>query len=267
MSQGEDEAGDTDSTVKVEHVKIDAVVREIFNGIFDGPMEQFKKPLQVIKENQCGLVWRDKNERNDKVMKHANVFIYVVTTSFTSKHAEAANHIDGSTCDLFLKYVYEKLECSLLSQDLFENSYREIKDSIGQKISRIRDKLEAKHDEHHAKKSDLEVMISETKLQDPIHIHHALLCCQVARNCKNPENRKNFLDNLEKDHLLSEVFVSYENEYVPKYVMARCGDVLYVSFEGVQPHNFCTTEISYRGEISVGMFTILSFIYLSANCA
>jgi hypothetical protein len=251
MSQSEDE--DTDPTL--DRVEIDDTVRKIFDGIFDGPMGQFKRPLELIKENECGLVWREENERNSKVMLNAKIFIQAVSTSFPTRHEEAAKHIEGSTCDLFLQYVYEKLDESLLGHDLFEDSCAEIKKSITNKILRIKGALERKPDEQPKQKSDLEVMISQTDLLDPIHIHHALLCCQVAYDCKDPEYSKNSLDNLEKEHLLSDLYVSYENEHVPKYVMARCGDVLYVSFEGVQSHNFGSTERSYRGEISAGMFS------------
>ncbi len=41
--------------------------------------------------------------------------------------------------------------------------------------------------------------------------------------------------------------------------MARCGDVLYVSFDGVQSHNFGSTEKSYRGEICAGMFYVTMY--------
>ncbi len=54
-------------------------------------------------------------------------------------------------------------------------------------------------------------MILNTDLLDPIHLHHALLCCQVAYDCKDPECSKDSLESLEKEHLLSELSVSYEN--------------------------------------------------------
>ncbi len=69
MSQSEDE--DTDPTL--DRVEIDDTVRKIFDGIFDGPMGQFKRPLELIKENECGLVWREENERNSKVMLNAKI--------------------------------------------------------------------------------------------------------------------------------------------------------------------------------------------------
>ena len=252
MNQSEDE--DMDPTL--DCVEIDATVREVFDGIFDRPMEQFKRPLELIKENECGLVWREENERNGKVMFHAKTFIQALTDSFPSKHPEAAKHVDGSTCDVFLQYVHEKLDESLLGQDPFEDSCKDIKELITKKILRIKGALEAQKDEQPKNTSDLEVMILKTDLLDPIHIHHALLCCQIASDCKDPEYSENSLENLEKEHLLSELSVSYENEHVPKYVMARCGDVLYVSFKGVQSHNFGSKETSYRGEISTGMFRI-----------
>ena len=243
-----------DDDTAFDRVEIEETVREIFDGIFNGPMEQFKTPLQVIKQNQCGLVWRDENERNDKVAIHAKTFLHAVTTSFTSKHAEAAKHIDGSACELFLRYLYEKLDESILGQDPFEESCKEIKQLITTKILRIKDKLETEHGKQPTNKSDLDNMISQTELLDPIHIHHALLCCQIAYDCKDPENATNSLENIEKEHLLSELSVSYENEHVPKYVMARCGDVLYVSFKALKCHNFGSTEKSYRGEVCTGMF-------------
>jgi hypothetical protein len=251
MNQGED--GDTDTTL--DRVEIDVTVREIFDGVFDGPMEQFNEPLEFIKENKFRAVWREDTERREKVTYYAKTFLQAVTTSFSSKHPEAAKHIEGSTCNLFLQYVHEKLDDSLLGQDPFEDSCKDIKELLTSRISRIKKKLETKHDEHQNYKSDLEVMISQTELFDPIHIHHALLCCQVASDCKDPKHSKTSLDNLEKEHLLSDLSVSYENEHVPKYVMARCGDVLYVSFNGVQSHNFGSTEKSYRGEICAGMLS------------
>ena len=250
MNQSEDE--DIDPTL--DRVEINATVRQIFDGIFGGPMEEFKARLEFIKENKFGDVWGDDTERHEKVMRHAKTFLQAVSTNFSSKHAEAAKHIEGSTCDLFLQYVYEKLDESLLGQELFEDSCKEVKELITSRILRIKGTLEAQHDEQPKQKSDLEVMILNTDLLDPIHLHHALLCCQVAYDCKDPECSKDSLENLEKEHLLSELSVSYENKNVPKYVMARCGDVLYVSFEGVQSHNFGSTEKSYRGEISAGMF-------------
>lgn len=237
----------------VEPTTINAMARGIFDDIIDGPMEEFIKPLQMIMENEYGLVWREENERNDKVMHHARIFMKTVISNVSCKHAEAAKHIEGSTCDLFIKYVYEKLGKSLLGQDLFEDSCKETKDLITSKILRIKDALEVQHDEQPKQKSDLEVMILQSDLLDPIHIHHALLCCQIANDCSDPEQSNNTLKNLEKEHLLSELSVSYENEHVPKYVMARCGDVLYVCFKWVQFHNFGCTERSYRGEICTGM--------------
>ena len=250
MNQSEDE--NIDSTLA--RVEINATVREIFDSIFDGPMEQFKKPLEFIKENKFGAVWREDIEKHEKVMSYVKTFLQAVINSFSSKHAEAAKHIEGSTCDLFLQYVHERLDESLLGEDSFEDSCKDVHHLITSRILRIKDKLETKHDEQPNNKTDLEVMISQTDLLNPIHIHHALLCCQVAYNCNDPERKEKSLENLEKEHLLSDLCVSYENEEVPKYVMARCGDVLYVSFKGVQSHNFGSTEKSYRGEICAGWF-------------
>ena len=244
----------TDPTIEVELVEINTTVRVVFDAIFDGPMEQFVEPLEFIKENKFGAVWRDETERHEKVMNYAKIFVKAVTANISSKHGEAAKHVEGSTCDLFLQYVYEKLEKSILGQDPFDDSCKEVNYLITNKILTIKDTLEMQHDVQPKQTSDLEVMILQTDLLDPIHIHHALLCCQVANDCNDPEQSKNFLENLEKEHLLSEVSVSYENDNVPKYVMARCGDVLYVSFNGVQSHNFGSTEKSYRGEVCTGMF-------------
>ena len=240
----------------VEPTTINAMAREIFDDIIDRPMKEFLEPLQMISENKYGLVWREDNERNDKVMHHARILIKTVISNISCKHAEAAKHIEGSTCDLFVEYLYKKLDRSLLGQNLFEDSCKEIKDLITSKILRIKDALEVQHDEQPRQKSDLEVMILQSDLLDAIHIHHALLCCQIAHDCDNPEQSDNSLKNLEKEHLLSELSVSYENEHVPKYVMARCGDVLYVCFKWVQFHNFGQTERSYRGEICSGMSSI-----------
>jgi hypothetical protein len=252
MNRSEDEdSHDEDPTF--DRVEIDATVREIFDGIFDGPVEQFKERLAFIKENKFGDVWRDDTERHDKVMRHAKTFLQALTASFPSKHAEAAKHIEGSTCDSFLEYVHEKLDESLLGQDPFEDSCKKIKELITSKILGIKGTLEAPLDEQPKQKSDLEVMILQTNLLDSIHIHHALLCCQIAYDCKDPEHNKNSLEKLHKEHLLSELSVSYENKNVPKYVMARCGNVLYVCFNGMQSHNFGSKETSYRGKICTGI--------------
>ena len=237
-------------------LKINDTAREMFDDIYDGPMEQFIEPLQIISENKHELVWGDEHERNDKVMRHARTFIKAVINNVSCKHAEAAKHIEGSTCDLFLEYLYEKLDKSLLSEDQFEDCYKEMKDLITSRILRVKDALEVQHDEQPKQKSDLEVMVLQTDLFESIHIHHALLCCQIANDCDDPEQSDNFLENLEKEHLLSDVSVSYDNEHVPKYVMARCGDVLYVCFKWVQFHNFGGTEKSYRGEICTGVSSI-----------
>ena len=259
MNRSEDE----DADIHLPRVAISATVREIFDGIFNVPMEKFKEPLEFMKENKFGAVWRDDAERHEKVMYYAKTFLKAVTANVSAKYAEAAKHIEGSTCDLFLEYICEKLDNSLLGQSPFQDSCKEVKYSITNKISRIKKTLENNPDKQPTYKSDLEVMISQTDLIDPIHIHHSLLCCQVARDCKDPEQGKNFLEKLEKEHLMSGLSVSYENEHVPKYVMARCGDVLYVSFEGVQSHNFGSTEKSYRGEVCTGTQCIFNFTLLT----
>ena len=250
MKHSEDE----DMNPTLNPVEIGDTVREIFDGIFDEPMKRLKERLEFIKENRFGYVWEDDDDRRGKVMRDVHTFLHAVTDSFSSKHAEAAKHIKGSACDSFLQFLHEKLNESLLSKHPFQDSWEETQDLIGTKISRIKDRLEPQQDEQPKQQSDLEVMISDTDLLNPIHIHHTLLCCQVVRDCEDPEYSKNSLANLEKEHLLTELSVSYENEDVPKYVMARCGNVLYVSFQGVQSHNFGRTEKSYRGEICAGMF-------------
>ena len=75
-------------------------MREIFDGIFNVPMEQFKEPLEFIKENKFGAVWRDDAERHEKVMSYAKTFLKAVTANVSAEYAEAAKHIEGSTCDL-----------------------------------------------------------------------------------------------------------------------------------------------------------------------
>ena len=255
MNQREGEC--TNSTL--EYVETSETVREIFDDIFDGPMDEFKKPLKVIKDNQFGLLWQEENELEEKVRSVARAFLYDITTNLSSKHAEAAKHIEGSTCDLFLQYAHKKLDDSLLGQEPFENSCKEIKQLIKKKTSQIKATLEVNHDDQPVQKSNLDVMISETDLLDPIHMRHALLCCKAANECKDSESWENSLKDLEENgetHLLSDLCVSYENKHVPKYVMARCGDVLYVSFKGVQTRNFGGTEKSHRGEICTGMFNI-----------
>ena len=249
-----------------EYTTINAMARGVFDEIVSGPMEEFIKPLQKIDENEYGLIWSEENERKDKVMRHARTFIKTVISNVSCKHAEAAKHIEGSTCDSFVKYVYEKLDNTLLGQDQFEDCYKEMKGLIANRILRIKDALEVQHDEQPKQKSDLEVMIQQSDLLDPIHIHHALLCCQIANDCNDPEQSNNSLKNLEKEHLLSELSVSYENEHVPNYVMARCGDVLYVCFKWVQFHNFGSTERSYRGEICTGMYSITGAYQVMYYC-
>ena len=264
MNESKDEC--TNSAL--DRVEINDTVREIFDGIFDGPMDEFKKPLKVIKDNHFGLVWRDENERDEKVRSVARAFLYDLTTNLGSKHADAAKHIEGSTCELFLQYAHKKLDESLLGQEPFENSCTEIKQQIKKKTSQIKATLEISHDDQPVQKSNLDLMISETDLLDPIHMRHALLCCKAANECKDSESWENSLKDLEENgetHLLSDLCVSYENEQVPKYVMARCGDVLHVSFKGVQTHNFGSTEKSYRGEICTGMLSITICLVITST--
>ena len=254
MSQNEDvKEGDADLTLDLG--ELNETVQKIFDGILDGPMEEFRQPLEFIKENKFGTVWRHDAERHEKVMSHAKTFLQAITTSFLTKHAEAAKHIEGSTCDLFLQYVHDKLDESILGQDPFDDSCKNVHQSITRSILRIKDKLEKKHVEQTEHKSNIEDMIPDTELLIALDIHHALLCCQVANDCENPEHKQISLEKFEKAHLLSDLYVSYENEQVPKYVMARCENVLYVSFKGVQSHNLGSTERSYRGEILKGRVT------------
>ena len=251
MNESDDEG--TNSTL--EYVEISDTVREIFDSIFDAPMDKFTKPLKVIKDNQFGLLWREEDEREEKVRFSARAFLYDITTNLSSKHAEAAKHIEGSTCDLFLQYANKKLDDSLLGQEPFKNSCKEIKQLIKKKTSQIKAALED-HDDQPVQKSNLDVMISETDLLDPIHIRHALLCCKAANEYKDSESWENSLKDLEENgerHLLSDLCVSYESDKVPKYVMARCGNVLYVSFKGVQTH--------FGGG---GMFTITICLVITA---
>ena len=109
--------------------------------------------------------------------------------------------------------------------------------------------LVAKNEEEAKPLSDLETMIARTALFDPIHIHHSLLCVHLAYNCKDPEYRMHDLKELDKEHLLSNVYVSYENEDVPKYVMAECGDVIYVSFKGLSSYTIPRIQNTHRGGI------------------
>ena len=87
-------------TYSFTRVAISATVREIFDGIFNVPMEQFKEPLEFIKENKFRAVWRDDAERHEKVMSYAKTFLKAVTANVLAEYAEAAKHIEGSTCDL-----------------------------------------------------------------------------------------------------------------------------------------------------------------------
>ena len=258
MNQSEDEC--TNSTR--EYLKISETVRVIFVSIFDGPMDEFTKPLKVIKENQFGLLWREENELEEKVRSVARAFLYDISFNLSSKHTEAAKHIEGSTCDLFLQYAHKKLDESLLGQEPFKNSCKEIKQLIKKKTSQIKATLEVNHDDQPVQKSNLDVMISKTDLLDPIHMRHALLCCRAANECEDPESWESSLKDLEEDgeeHLLTSFSVTYENEHVPKYVMARCGDVLYVSFKEVQSYKLGMTEKSFRGEIYKGMFSLIIY--------
>ena len=258
MNESEDEGANS----TLEYVEISDPVREIFDDIFDGPMDEFKKPLKVIKDNQFGLLWREDYEREEKVRDSAGAFLYDITTNLSSKHAEAAKHIEGSTCELFLQYANKKLDESLLGQEPFENSCREIKQLVKQKTIQIKPVLETKHDDQPVQQSSLKVMISVTDLLHSIHVRHALLCCRAANECEDPESWENSLKDLEEEgetHFLTSFCVSYENEHVPKYVMARCGDVLYVSFKEVQSYKLGMTEKSFRGEIYKGMFSLIIY--------
>ena len=69
MNQNEDAAReDTDSIH--DRVDINATVQKIFDGILDGPMEEFRQPLEFIKENKFRAVWREDTERHEKVMSY-----------------------------------------------------------------------------------------------------------------------------------------------------------------------------------------------------
>ena len=107
---------------QLEYIEMNETVCKIFDGIFDGPMDEFEKPLKVIKEHQFELLWGEENELEEKVRSVARAFLYDITTNLCSKHAEAAKHIQGSTCELFLQYAHKKLDGSLLGQEPFENS-------------------------------------------------------------------------------------------------------------------------------------------------
>ena len=242
----------------------------IFDDIYNKAIQDFREDLKVINENRRRLIWKDEMEREKKIWSSVASFQKAIKDSLVSSHAEAAKHIEGSTCDLFLAYLNDKFN-QLLGEDLFRFLLDDIKEQIVRKILRLKNELEEKHTEEPPSESVLEDWIAKTDLFHPIHIHHALLCRQLARDCKNPENRTKNLEEIEKKHLLSNVYVSYENKDVPKYVMAECGDVIYVSFNGLSSLTSPGAESTYRGEIlsskkfkCLRYFLVLRHFYLTS---
>ena len=232
-------------------------VKQIFEStcIFQDAMKGFLGPLEFLKENQYGMVWTDENELHERTMGASKKFVNDVMEKFRSKHSEIAQQIDGSACDVFETFFTEKLGESDYGKDsLFKYSFQETKKEFSRRISKLKEKLEREEQKGPKTTSDIEEMISQTELFDPIHIHHALLCCRVACDCKDPEHPERSLEELGEKHLLGELIVSHENDEVPRYVMARCGNVLYVTFRGL-PLWKCAgpAEADWRGRISKGM--------------
>ena len=203
-------------------------VSETFQDIYDHSFGPFKECLTFIRENKFGAVWSCERERHQKTMKRASEFVSDLVKGFRDKFDELSKlmGVCASPCDCFRKYICGKLS-ETCQNDMLETSFSKTKEYFDLKITEIERefaKLEV---------ADFDKGISNTELDEPLHLHHALLCCRLAYDCKDPENPEQCLISYPKPHVLSPLVVSYENSKVPRYVMARYGDVLYVAFRGL----------------------------------
>lgn len=237
-------------------------VEQVFESILENHMGDFRDVLQFFKENKYGAVWSNENELHEKTMIHAKKFVCNVTKTFRTKHEEVSSKVEGSACDVFQKYFLEKLK-NLRSDSIsiLERSIRDTEVEFSHKLSKMKESLEKEKGKVPKTKSDIEDMISSTELSHPVHLHHSMLCCRVAYDCDDPEHPEKCLEKLDEKHLLGELIVSYENSNVPRYVMARCGDVLYVAFRGLQLSRCRSAKSDWRGQVCSGKSDLCQLIH------
>ena len=225
-----DNEGSSDSIESSQN--LNETVAKIFKEIFDDNVQKFiSDPLQDINENKFGNVWSNESEKHVKTMKHTRLFVSAVVKQFHARYGNVSKEIaERSACDEFQKFIIERLS----GVDMHPNSFEETKEEFFRRILEIKEKFERKEEIETASKSDVDEVISKSDLMDPVHINHALLCCRVAYDCKDLENPQECLNTFYDKHWLSELVVSYQSPTVPRYVMARCGNVLYVAFRGLE---------------------------------
>ena len=212
----------------------DETVPKIFKEIFDSNITKLSECLAIINKNTFGTVWSGEEERHVKTIKYSKEFVSGVLNAFRVHYESASKEIlEGSTCDKFQNYILKRLSSAVEKTGMLEKSFYETKQEFIQKISVIKENFEKKEVKETAPKSDIDDVISNTDLMNPVHINHALLCCRVAYECKDLEKPEQCLRTFPDKHWLSELVVSYQSPAVPRYVMARCGNVLYVAFRGL----------------------------------
>ena len=231
-------------------------VHNIFESVFEDAMSDFKDPLDYLKENKYRFAWKNDRERHEKTMDHGRRFVADVIQGFRSKHGDVAVAVEGSACEAFQKYFTEKMNADA-TENMLEISLREINSEFNRKITMVKESLEKEKGKQPKPKSGIEEVISKTELLDTIHIHHALICCRIAHECEDPEHLEKSLEKLNEKHLLSAFSVSYENKNVPKYLMARCGDVLYVTFRGLHFSKIGFSTSDWRGQVCSGKVTVI----------
>ena len=230
---------DNDSEDSSESVESTQEVGEsVYAKIFDDNIQPFTEPLEFINENKFGGVWASETERHEKTIKYARQFVSAVVDQFHVHYERVSKEIltSGHTTyvDNFQNYILERLSNNIKEVGgMPNNSFHEMKKKLCESISKI--KVKRKEEKKTAPKSaDIDEVISKSDLMDPVHINHALLCCRVAYDCKDLENPQQCLNTFYDKHWLSELVVSYQSPTVPRYVMARCGNVLYVAFRGLE---------------------------------
>ena len=248
-----DNEGSSDSIESSQN--LNETVAKIFKEIFDDNIQKFiSEPLQDINENKFGNVWSSEPEKHVKTMKHTRLFVSAVVKQFHARYGNVSKEIaERSACDEFQKFIIERLS----GVDMHPNSFEETKEEFFRRILEIKEKFERKEEIETASKSDVDEVISKSDLMDPVHINHALLCCRVAYDCKDLENPQQCLNTFYDKHWLSELVVSYQSPTVPRYVMARCCNVLYVAFRGFESTvatigtGCVKTNISWKGSTNL----------------
>ena len=223
-----------DSSESVESTQ--EVGESVYAKIFDDNIQPFTEHLNFINENKFGDVWATETERHNKTIKHAKPFVSAVVDQFNVHYERVSKEIlRGHTyVNEFQNYILERLSNNIKEVGgMHKNSLHEIKEKLCQSISKIKFQR-TEEEKETAPKSDIDEVILKSKLMDPVHINHALLCCRVAYECKDLEKPEQCLNSFPDKHWLSELVVSYQSLTVPRYVMARCGNVLYVAFRGLE---------------------------------